>query len=63
MSMFSLTDSQYQDIINIIDSHECSPNEVGGLWSYIFTPTELGIFVTIKCNRCDTEWYINDEDF
>lgn len=62
MSVFSLTESQYQDIINIIDSHNCKTNNVGGLWSYIFTPTELGIFVTIRCNKCGVEWHVDDED-
>ena len=65
--IFDLTDEQYQDIINIIDSHQCNefgpePNCDLGIWSYIFTPTELGIFVNVRCNKCGSEWQVSEED-
>ena len=33
---------------------------IGGRWSYIFTPTSIGDFVSIKCNACNESKQISD---
>jgi hypothetical protein len=36
------------------------PTTIGGQFSYIFTPTSVGVGVSIKCNCCGEEENITD---
>lgn len=41
-------------------TREKSP--IGGRYSYVFTPTSIGTFISIVCNLCGKEKTITDYD-
>ena len=60
---FSISEQDNQLIQNWIMNHNTHPLKggvSGGTFSYIFTPTSIGIFGTIKCNLCGKEYTFSD---
>lgn len=52
---FSLTPQQSEEVNNWLEKHECKQIDagaIGGAFSYIFTPTGLGVIEKIRCNIC-----------
>jgi len=61
MTHFYVSKDKMNKINKIQDEHKCWQNKTGSLWSYIFTPTEIGIEVVIRCNRCKQIWNIEED--
>ena len=54
--MFNLTEKENLEIAKWNNQHKkvCAPNytAIGGRLTYRFTPTGLGVIVSVKCNDC-----------
>lgn len=60
---FSISEQDNQLIQNWIMNHNTHPLKggvSGGTFSYIFTPTSIGTFGTIRCNLCGKEYTFSD---
>ena len=60
---FSISEQDNQLIQNWIMNHKTHPLKggvSGGTFSYIFTPTSIGVCGAIRCNLCGKEYTFND---
>jgi len=64
--IFEIPKSKEQEINNWISNHKCKcknkSTAIGGRYSFIFTPTGIGIFSKVKC-VCGKELIMHDENF
>lgn len=60
MKEFILNDNEYKSAKDFIEEHSKSCKD--SYYSYIFTPTGIGIGVSIRCNHCKVTKDITDYD-
>lgn len=64
---FELTDSEREKVRSWIDQHQKdhpmkSTGAIGGRWTYMFTPTSIGVAKRISCCVCNEECDVTDYD-
>lgn len=61
--IFEIPKHQEQKVHNWIINHKCKkknkPTAIGGRYSFVFTPTGIGIFSKVQC-ICGKEYIIED---
>jgi hypothetical protein len=61
--MFQPTDKECADIKRVQETHTCTERTaIGGQWTYSFTPTSIGVKITIRCCICDYTYDATEYD-
>ena len=66
---FSLSDTERQSLSQWCEAHETETQHfstyggaIGGAITLSFTPSSVGVFSVVRCNRCGKEHHLTDFD-